>query len=391
MDAFVRQLQNKIAGDGFRLLQPGKEPVAVGQTQGFDWVMHHGNTLRRIFRRPGMNLGQTYMDGHWHVDGASLPELLRVLIQAFPQRYTATNRPWLKLAARWQSLNRIARSYHNVSHHYDLDEQLFRLFLDKDLHYSCAYYRDADMSLEAAQQAKCEHIANKLLLQPGQNVLDIGCGWGSMALHLAKNRGVRVTGITLSKEQLRVARQRADERGLADRVQFELCDYREHQGRYDRIVSIGMFEHVGHSQFPTFFNKIHDFLHDDGVALLHTIGTFNPPAPTNPWFARHIFPGGHIPSLSELCSAVELSGLQQADIEIWRIHYADTLREWNRRFQQVRKQFVQAMDERFCRMWEFYLQASEASFRWRGLMVIHSQLTKEQTSVPLKRDYLYCD
>ncbi len=253
----------------------------------------------------------------------------------------------------------------------------------------CAYFERPDMDLEEAQHAKCEHIRKKLLLRPGDTVLDIGCGWGSLALHLARREDVRVVGVTLSEEQLRVARQRAWEEGLEDRVEIRLQDYREVPETFDRVVSVGMFEHVGAPYFGTYFRKVRDALAPDGVALIHTIGRLTPPSLTNPWIRRHIFPGGCIPALSEAAAAVERSGLVQADIEILRLHYALTLAHWQQRFQALRSIVAERMGERFCRMWEFYLAVSEAAFRWRGMAVFQLQLVRDPCAAPWTRDYLY--
>ena len=259
------------------------------------------------------------------------------------------------------SWNHLAASRRNVQHHYDLDEPLFRACLDLDMNYSSAFFRDRDMSLEAAQTAKCSLIANKLCLQPGQKVLDVGCGWGSLAMYLAENYDVEVTGITLSGEQFRVAKQEAERRGLTGRVRFMVEDYREHHASYDRLVSVGMYEHVGRRYQKTFFNKVAELIPEDGIALLHTIASFRPPAPLNPWISHYIFPGGYIPSLSDIAPAIERSGLVTTDLEVLRGHYALTLKEWNHRFQSRRHEFVTSKGERFCRMWEFYLVCSQTA------------------------------
>ena len=259
------------------------------------------------------------------------------------------------------------------------------------MHYSCAYFRDRGMTLEEAQYAKSEHIAAKLHLRPGHRVLDIGCGWGSLAMHLAENHDVKVTGLTLSAEQLRVARETAAGRGLENQVEFLLQDYREHPETYDRIVSVGMFEHVGKQNVQRFFDSVRQALTDNGVALLHTIGSKNPPEPVNPWIRRYIFPGGYIPSLSDIAPAVERAGLVTTDIEVLRRHYAFTLKEWNRRFQGARDRFVESKGERFCRMWEFYLVICQTAFEVGDLVVLQWQLATDNETVPITRDYLYDD
>lgn len=345
-------------------------------------------TLARILRNPQLNLGETYMAGRWDITEGSLHDLLTILrinleCQDSPSRLST------RLRAIFGAWNHIAASRKNVRHHYDLDESLFRACLDQDMHYSCAYFRDSQMSLEAAQRAKCEHIAGKLQLKSGLKILDIGCGWGSLAMDLARRHDVHVTGITLSQEQLRVAEAEAHARGLADRVRFELQDYREHQGRYDRVVSVGMFEHVGRRHYPAFFNKVAELLDSTGIALIHTIASSAPPAPVNPWISRYIFPGGYIPSLSDVAPAVEKAGMITADLEVLRNHYALTLAHWNERFQAHRAQFVRAKGESFCRMWEFYLAACQTAFEISDLVVHHWQLCRQNLAVPITRDYLY--
>ncbi|MCY4142513.1 MAG: cyclopropane-fatty-acyl-phospholipid synthase [Gammaproteobacteria bacterium] len=352
------------------------------------WMIQKSGTLSKIARNPLLNLGETYIDQEWDVQEGRLAELLTVLRLNIEQSVSVRS-PLFFIPAILQSWNNIRASIQNVAHHYDLDENLFRSFLDSDMHYSCAYFSKPGMSLENAQQAKCEHIAKKLCLKPDSNVLDIGSGWGSLAMHLAENYDVRVTGVTLSQEQLNVARNRAAERNLGNRVQFELQDYRQHEGEYDGIVSVGMFEHVGKHNFLTYFRKVKSLLKPDGLALIHTIGSHAPPTPTNPWIRRHIFPGGYIPSLSEASDAIEKSGLIFNDIEVWRRHYAETLNEWNRRFQLVRDQFVESHGEKFCRMWEFYLCASQTAFELATLLVYQLQLGYRNDSAPLTRNYLY--
>ena len=346
------------------------------------------SALRVVARNPQFQLGEAYMNEAWDVAAGSLHDVLCIL-RVNLEAALASGGRWNPVKALLSSWNTIAASHRNASHHYNLDEPLFRACLDATMHYSCAYFRDPAMSLEDAQQAKCEHIATKLNLRPGMHVLDIGCGWGSLAMHLVRNHDVSVTGLTLSTEQLRVAEATAEAEGLADRVQFRLEDYREHRGTYDRIVSVGMFEHVGKPNMQRFFDKVNDCLTDDGVALLHTIGSTDPPAPINPWIRRHIFPGGYIPSMSVIAPAVERAKLVTADIEVLRRHYALTLKEWNRRFQKVRDQFVQSKGERFCRMWEFYLVVCQTAFEVGDLVVLQWQLAKNNRAVPITRDYLY--
>ncbi|PWG63337.1 SAM-dependent methyltransferase [Spiribacter halobius] len=345
----------------------------------------------RVVSDPEFMLGQTYMEGGWSTP--DLRALLEVLLRNFAgprnhrrNRFGRWLTPLLRPLQQW---NRRAASRRNVAHHYDLDETLFRRFLDSDLQYSCAYWPRRELTLEQAQAAKRAHIRRKLCLRPGQRVLDIGCGWGGLAIELAEQAGAQVVGLTLSGEQARVARQRVRERGLEGQVEIRLEDYRDVPETFDRIVSVGMFEHVGTRYYDTYFRSVHEHLAPDGVALIHTIGRVTPPGVTNPWIRRYIFPGGYIPAMSEVMAAVERQRLASADVEVLRLHYAYTLAEWFRRFQRVRGAVAEEKGERFCRMWEFYLAVSEAAFHWRGLVVFQLQLAHEQTAMPLTRDYLY--
>ncbi len=354
--------------------------------------LHDKAVARRLFWSPGLALGEGYMDGRLSFEGCSVYDILGFCYRNMGWRYGH----WLQdLLAGFRCLTRsiaqrnpVHRSTANVAHHYDLSEQLYDLFLDNDQQYSCAYYNSPHDRLELAQDQKKRHLTAKLLIEPGMKVLDIGSGWGGLGLYLARVTGADVTGITLSKEQLRVSNQRAAAVGLADRVRFRLCDYREAAGRYDRIVSVGMFEHVGVGHYQRFFNSVRDLLTPDGIALLHSIGRSDGPGSTHPWLAKYIFPGGYSPALSEVIPHVEQSGLHTTDIEILRLHYAETLKEWRRRFKVNRVKIAELYDERFCRMWEFYLAASEAAFRWGGQIVFQLQMAKRVDTVPLTRDYM---
>jgi cyclopropane-fatty-acyl-phospholipid synthase len=363
------------AGDG-----TGK-PVAVRFTTA--------QTERRVLLDPELRLGEAYMNGTFVVEQGSIVDALAVLLgQANPPRWARPQ--WLLryLYRRLQQFNRRRRAHRNVAHHYDLDGQLYSLFLDADRQYSCAYFEQPEQSLDDAQLAKKRHLAAKLLIDPDQRVLDIGCGWGGLALYLAELSGARVQGITLSQEQLALARVRAAEKGLSGRIAFALQDYRDVSGTFDRIVSVGMFEHVGVGYYDTFFRKCAALLDGDGVMLLHSIGRSEGPNITNPWISKYIFPGGYIPALSEVLPAIERAGLLVTDIEILRLHYAETLKAWRERFLAHREQAERIYDARFCRMWEFYLAASEIAFREQALMVFQLQLTKRQGIVPMTRDYI---
>jgi cyclopropane-fatty-acyl-phospholipid synthase len=341
---------------------------------------------------PDRFLGEVYMDGSLVMEQGSIYDLLDLAgsnLASQPLPYPSLlRRVAYKALAIIQQYNDQHRSRRNVAHHYDLSNDLYRLFLDPDLQYSCAYFAEPDFTLEEAQIAKKRHIAAKLLLRPGQRVLDIGCGWGGMAISLAQQADVEVLGVTLSTEQLKVAQQRVEALGLQDRVKFELRDYRTLDGTFDRIVSVGMFEHVGTPQYVTYFNTVSRLLAPEGVALIHSIGRNHGPSKPNPWINKYIFPGGYIPSLSEVLPSVETSNLWLTDLEVLRLHYAETLRHWRDRFMERKAALSSLYDERFFRMWEFYLASSEMSFRHGGLMVFQAQLSNSIDVVPLTRDYI---
>ncbi len=339
---------------------------------------------------PELKFGEAYMDGTLAVEKGTIADVLHVICQN-DAGVTRWGRPlWLfrYLKRRWQQFNVKPRAQRNVAHHYDLDGQLYSLFLDADRQYSCGYFETPEQSLDDAQIAKKRHLAAKLLIRRDQRVLDIGCGWGGLALYLAEFCGARVTGITLSKEQLAVAQQRAAEKNLSRNVGFQIEDYRDVKGKFDRIVSVGMFEHVGLNFYETFFRRCADLMNDDGVFLLHSIGRSEGPGITNPWIAKYIFPGGYIPALSEVLPFVERAGLLVTDIEILRLHYAETLKAWRERFLAHREEVGRIYDPRFVRMWEFYLASAETSFREHAMMVFQLQLTKRQGVVPMTRDYI---
>ena len=346
---------------------------------------------RALLVNPSLALGEAYVNGWLTIDGDNLYGLLQLLLANCVRQRGLWHQRFLEAfrrISRHVQFNPPLRARRNAAHHYDLSERLYELFLDPDRQYSCAYFRRPDDSLEVAQQAKKDHIAAKLLLKPGHRVLDIGCGWGGLALHLARTSGAHVTGITLSQEQYRAARARSHASGLARRPTFLLEDYRRVTGTFDRIVSVGMFEHVGVPHYRQFFSTVRDRLAEDGVALIHTIGRAHGPAPTDPWIAQYIFPGAAIPALSEIVPAIERTGLILTDVEVLRLHYAATLKAWRDKFQTNRDRIRSIYDERFCRMWAFYLTVSELSFRYAGLVVFQLQLTKRQDAVPLTRDYL---
>jgi cyclopropane-fatty-acyl-phospholipid synthase len=342
---------------------------------------------------PDLKLGELYTDGRLVVEEGDIGGLLALLMAnltaAKPSGLHGALRRLRRLLRRFQQWNSAARSKDNVAHHYDLSGKLYDLFLDADRQYSCAYFPDPGVSLDDAQAAKKRHIAAKLRLAgPGLKVLDIGCGWGGMALELARDFGARMLGVTLSEEQLALARTRAKDAGLGPQCRFELVDYRALGGRYDRIVSVGMFEHVGAAYYDAFFAKVRDLLADDGVMLLHTIGRSDGPGATNAWIAKYIFPGGYVPALSEVAAAIERNGLIITDVEVLRLHYALTLQAWRRRFAARRSEAAALYDERFCRMWEFYLAGAEMAFRHDGQVVFQIQIARRNDALPLTRDYM---
>lgn len=355
--------------------------------------LHDKSLHYSLFLRTQTAAGEAYMNGTLTVENGDIYDLLMLIGRnveiADWHSFNKFTDACSHLVRRAFQFNPVSRSRKNVAHHYDLSGQLYDLFLDADRQYSCAYFKDPDDSLETAQLNKKLLIEKKLLLRPGQRILDIGSGWGGLALHLAQAADdVQVDGLTLSQEQLKISREKAHAAGLQDRVRFHLQDYREHSGQYDRIVSVGMFEHVGVSHYPAYFNKVYSLLSQDGIALLHTIGRVDGPGLTDPWIRRYIFPGGYSPALSEIVRISEKTGLLATDIEILRLHYAKTLRHWRNRFLANQDKVKSLYDERFCRMWEYYLAASEMSFRHMKSVVYQIQMAKRVDAVPLTRNYL---
>jgi cyclopropane-fatty-acyl-phospholipid synthase len=356
--------------------------------------LRDARTMRRLALNPTLAVGEAYMEGGLVPEGCQIAEVLDVLVANLTAERSrnaaiALRQAFGRLTRRLAQFNPASRARRNVAHHYDLNGRLYSLFLDRDRQYSCAYFPRGDETLEEAQAAKKRHIATKLLLdRPDLTVLDIGSGWGGLALTLARDYGARVVGITLSTEQLAASQARAAAEGLAERVSFELMDYRAMHRPFDRIVSVGMFEHVGVGHYRQFFETVRRCLAPEGVALLHAIGRSDGPGSTNPWITKYIFPGGYCPSLSEVFPPIERVGLIATDIEILRLHYAETLRHWRRRFAANRDAIATIYDERFCRMFEFYLAGAELAFRRQDHIVFQIQLARHQTAVPLTRDYI---
>jgi cyclopropane-fatty-acyl-phospholipid synthase len=369
-------------GTTFHFGDGSGKPVAVRfKTRAAEWG---------ILLDPELKLGEAYMDGTFVVEQGSIADVLAIALGQNSELPYWARPQWAirYLARRLQQFNPRKRARRNVAHHYDLDGRLYSLFLDADRQYSCAYFEHPEQSLDDAQLAKKRHLAAKLQPEKGKRVLDIGCGWGGLGVYLAEYAGCEVTGITLSQEQHAAANERAAEKGLAGRARFKLQDYRDVAEPFDRIVSVGMFEHVGVGHYDTFFRTCAELLADDGVMVLHSIGRSEGPNVTNPWIAKYIFPGGYIPSLSEVLPHIENAGLLVTDIEILRLHYAETLKSWRERFLAHREEVERIYDRRFVRMWEFYLAASEMAFREQNLMNFQIQLTKRQNVTPTTRDYI---
>jgi cyclopropane-fatty-acyl-phospholipid synthase len=347
---------------------------------------------RKLVFDADLFLGECYMDGSIDVKDCTIYDVLALLManveankMPAPARLMYGLRRFKK---RIDQYNPVGKAKENVAHHYDLSGALYDLFLDRDRQYSCAYFEGPEASLDDAQLAKKRHLAAKLMIKPGMKVLDIGSGWGGLGLYLAETCGAEVTGVTLSEEQHKLSNERAEQRGIADRVKFHLKDYRHLDQRFDRIVSVGMFEHVGVGHFPEYFGKIRTLLADDGAAVVHSINRSDGPGATSAWVKKYIFPGGYIPALSEVVPQIEGAGLYITDIEILRLHYAETLREWAHRFADHRDRARDIYDERFCRMWEFYLAASECAFRFGGMNNFQIQFCRNQHALPLTRNYM---
>ena len=351
------------------------------------------NLPTKLTINPELTLGEAYSHGNLVIENDDLFGFLKILaINATAQQnHLLTKIVKLRQNAfrNFIQKNKLLGAKSNVAHHYDLSPALYEMFLDKDKNYSCAYFQSDEDTLEEAQQNKKNHIAKKLMLKPNMRVLDIGCGWGGMSLFLARKYGVNVLGITLSKEQKIVCEHRAEEEGLSQKVEFKLMDYREDVGKFDRVVSIGMFEHVGAPNYNRYFKEIVQKLSDNGIALIHTIGRSTPPGGTNPWINKYIFPGGYIPAMSEVLESLEKHNFYVTDIEVLRVHYAKTLKQWHENFKKNENKIRELYDDKFCRMWRYYLIASEISFRYYQHVVFQFQISKQLESLPLTRKYLY--
>lgn len=372
----------------------GKRHVFSG-TPGLEVTMRltDPKLYKSLVFNPELAAGEAYMDGTMRFEeGSTLQDFLtlfsvnRLSLGSYPlQKVLRAIK--MRFRKRQQS-NRRGQAQQNVAHHYDLGNEFYKLFLDDNMLYSCAYFREEGETLEQAQRNKLRLLAAKLGLKPGMKVLDIGCGWGDLALYLAALEDVQVLGVTLSKEQQALASERAQKAGMADRVTFELRDYRDVTEKFDRIVSVGMFEHVGVHHYDEFFQKINTLMPDDGVMVLHSIGHMSPPGMASPWLRKYIFPGAYSPALSEVFEVVEQNSLWVTDLEFLRVHYATTLAHWNQRFQANRDKVIELYDERFARMWEFYLISAEMMFRTGSQLVFHMQLSRKRDAAPIVRDYI---
>jgi cyclopropane-fatty-acyl-phospholipid synthase len=375
------------------VIDSGGEIHSFGNNEGKPVAFRFTNrrSERKLAMYPEFYIGENYMNGTLVMEEGTISDLLTLFLSNLEARDFPTLKwphRFRRLFKRLQQYNPVPKAKRNVAHHYDLSRTLYDLFLDRDRQYSCAYFENGEQSLEEAQLAKKRHLAAKLHIKPDMKVLDIGSGWGGLGLYLAEVCEANVTGVTLSEEQYKLANERAQQRGVAGKVKFQMLDYRQLNGQFDRIVSVGMFEHVGVNHYGEFFGKVGALLKDDGVAVLHSINRSRGPGVTGRWISKYIFPGGYIPALSEVLPAMEKARLYITDIEILRLHYAETLKEWGRRFHDHRERAKEIYDERFCRMWEFYLASSEASFRYGGLNNFQIQFTKDQYALPVTRNYM---
>jgi cyclopropane-fatty-acyl-phospholipid synthase len=387
-------LNSCIQRGSLALLLPNGERLTAGDGSGLPLTITLADrgAARELILNPELAFGELYTDGRLLVSGGSIYDVLELLGHNLdtlaPPQMGRVRHALRSVFDGWRHRNSEKLSRDNVHHHYDIDDRIYSLFLDSDRQYSCGYFESGKETLEEAQLAKKRHIAAKLLVPEGASVLDIGSGWGGLAIYLSDVCDADVTGLTLSPEQLKVSERRAKERKLANHVHFRLQDYRALDHAFDRIVSVGMFEHVGARDYDTFFTMLQRNLKDDGIALLHSIGRRDGKSPTNPWFERYIFPGSHVPSLAEVLPSIEKSGLIVTDIEILRLHYADTLAAWRTRFLSHWAEAEAVLGNRFCRMWEFYLASAEAGFRYGGLMVFQIQLARKLDTVPQTRNYI---
>jgi cyclopropane-fatty-acyl-phospholipid synthase len=391
-----RFLEKLFKKDGFVLVDANSNRYIIGKPKKknpitiklLDKKLHY-----KLLLSPDLYFGEAYTNGSIVIENGTLTDFLDLAMKNIGTRETNIFSEMInKIRGTYRFLtnfNLISKSKNNVAHHYDISEKLYDLFLDSKKQYSCAYFKNDNDSLETAQSNKIEHIIKKLNLKDNQKILDIGSGWGTLAIEIAQKSQCEVLGITLSKNQLEYSNNKAKELNLENQVQFKLLDYRELDEKFDRIVSVGMFEHVGRKFYKKYFNKISKLLNKDGIALIHTIGSINSPRDPQPWITKYIFPGGYTPSLSEVTAPIEKSGLIISDLEVLRMHYSHTLRHWKERFLNKKEEALELFDEKFLRMWEFYLTSCEMAFKWGDQVVFQFQLTKDFKSTPITRDYIY--
>ena len=392
----VSFLNSLFKHDGFELIDSNSKKYVIGKPsreKPISLKLLDQKLMQKLLLYPDLYFGEAYMDGSLVIENGNITEFLDLAFKNIGRgninSYGAVIKKLRGTYRYLTSFNKIAKSKENVAHHYDISEKLYDLFLDENRQYSCAYFKDENDTLEQAQNNKIHHIIKKLNIQPNQKVLDIGSGWGTLALAIAKETQASVTGITLSENQFEYSKNKAKEMNLSNKVDFKLIDYRQLNEKFDRVVSVGMFEHVGRKFYRTYFNKVFKLLNERGIALIHTIGSSMPPRDPQPWIQKYIFPGGYTPSLSEVANPIENSGLIVSDIEVLRMHYAHTLRNWKERFLSKKDIVLDMFDEKFFRMWEFYLASCEMAFKWGDQVVFQFQLSKDNNSVPNTREYIY--
>jgi len=394
--SLISFLNDLFKEDGFELVDSNSKKYVIGNPKKEKPIiikLLDQKLMQKLLINPDLYFGEAYMDGSLVIQNGTLTEFLDLAFKNIGRgdiNFYGSVIKKIKGTFRYlTNFNKIVKSKENVAHHYDISEKLYDLFLDENRQYSCAYFKNDNDTLEQAQNNKIHHIIKKLNIQPNQKVLDIGSGWGTLALAIAKETKASVTGITLSENQFEYSKNKAKEMNLSNQVDFKLIDYRQLNEKFDRIVSVGMFEHVGRKFYKTYFNTVFKLLNEKGIALIHTIGSSMPPRDPQPWITKYIFPGGYTPSLSEVAKPIENSGLIVSDIEVLRMHYAHTLRNWKERFLSKKDTILGMFDEKFFRMWEFYLASCEMAFKWGDQVVFQFQLSKDNTSVPNTRDYIY--
>tara|TARA_Y100000590_G_scaffold433437_1_gene550491 strand:+ start:650 stop:1837 length:1188 start_codon:yes stop_codon:yes gene_type:complete len=389
-------LNNLFRYDGFVLIDASNNKFIIGKPlkeKAITIKLLDKSLNYKLLLYPDLYFGEAYSNGSLIIENGTLTEFLDIALRNIGRGdVNIYGKIFNKIKGTFRYLtnfNKIIESKKNVSHHYDISEKLYDLFLDKNRQYSCAYFKNENDTLEQAQENKINHIIKKLNIQPNQKVLDIGSGWGSLAMNIAQKTKASVTGITLSNNQFEYSNKKAKEMNLNNQVEFKLIDYRQLNEKFDRIVSVGMFEHVGRKFYKTYFNAVSKMLNEQGVALIHTIGSSNPPRDPQPWITKYIFPGGYTPSLSQIARPIEGSGLIISDMEVLRMHYSHTLRHWKERFFSNKETVLEIFDEKFFRMWEFYLASCEMAFKWGDQVVFQLQLTKDNRTIPVTRDYIY--